>query len=299
MLSIKEIKLDIESNNTLPNILIFKVGKSDSSEFLFHQYINEYSKNKNLDIIFVDSITELTSTGLFICNSNNLYVYETTKLDVSLVNITSNVWVKCSSIPKKVEEEYSDIIIEIPKLEEWQIKDYIFSNTGNLLEQNANKLYSNYKGNLFRLELELEKLKLFDNKQEIYDQIESQLYVDSTEYSIFDLTNCILRRDINKLLQLKNELSIIDVDPFGLIKILINNFRYVIDIQLAKNATPDYVGISSKQFWAIKNYSCGFYTKDELVYIYKFLLSLDDKIKSGEIPIELIINYIICKILLL
>ena len=124
------------------------------------------------------------------------------------------------------------------------------------------------------------------------------MFVDSTEYTVFDLTNSLLRKDFNGLEKIKYNLNIIDVDPFGLLSILLKNFRHVIDIQLAKNPTPEYVGVSSKQFWAIKNYSCGFYSKDELVHIYKLLLSLDKKIKNGDIPINMVIDYIICKILL-
>lgn len=298
-MTIQELKDKITNNEILPSTLIFKLTKSEGSNFIFHQYIQEYSKQNNLDISYLEDIDNISSSNLFDTISNNIYIYETTKLDKIPQNNSDNIWIKCTSIPKKFLDKYSSIIIELPTLENWQIKDYIFTNLSDLDNQYIEKLFANYKDNLFRLELEVEKLSLFDDYNKKYKELESQLFVDSTEYSVFDITNSILRRDINSLVKLKDNLSIIDIDTFGLIKILINNFRYVIDIQLAKNPTPEYVGISNKQFWAIKNYSCGFYSKDELVYIYKFLLSLDEKIKFGYISTNNLVDYIICKIMLL
>ena len=93
------------------------------------------------------------------------------------------------------------------------------------------------------------------------------------------------------------EIQNIDVEPFGLIALLINNFRNVIDVQLSRNATAESLGLSGKQFWAIKNYSCGFYNREELIEIFEFLNDIDYKIKSGELNTSILIDYIICKIL--
>lgn len=295
-MTIEELKQKLENNEILPNILIFKCS-SEASEFIFYQYIHKYSININKDIVYIDDINKLYDTSFLFGDSRditNIYIYDIQKLDV-LNKVEDIVWVKCKTINKKVKETFKDNIIDIPKLESWHIKDYINTNLPELDEIYQDLLYNNYKSNLFRLDLEIQKLKLFDDKGSAYENIKDQLYIDSSEYSIFDLTNCILKRDIKAI---KN-INVLDIDAFGLIQILTKNFRYIIDIQLAHNPTPEYVGISSKQFWAIKNYSCGYYTKDELVEIYKFLLSLDNKIKSGYISTSIIIDYVIGKIMLM
>lgn len=301
-MKLEDYKEQLEKNNLHSNIFIFKCTNKDS-DFLFHQYLNKYIlNNNNMNIENIEDISILYNSNLFSINSDKdiLYIYETDKLDTfDIININKNIWIKCSKISKKLSSEYENILVELPKLEEWQIKDYIDFNVPSVDEKLKEKLFLNYKTNLFRLELELEKIKSFDNLKNIQEKLEDQLFVDSTEYNIFDLTNCLLRRDSTGLNNIKYNLNIIDIDAFGLIKILLNNFRYVIDIQLARNSTPEYVGISNKQFWAIKNYSCGFYTKEELVYIYKFLLLLDSKIKDGYISTEEVIDYIVCKIMLL
>ena len=276
-MKLEEYKEQLEKNELKSNIFIFKCKDKNSSSFLFHQYLNKYISSNGMSIENIEDISELYDNSLF---------------SVSIDKITSNLWIKCSKVSKKIND---NIVIELPKLEEWHIKDYINFNLPSAGDNLKEKLFLNYKANPFRLELEIEKIKCFDS----YEDLEDQLFVDSTEYTVFDISNSLLRRDFNGLEKIKYNLNVIDVDPFGLLAILLKNFRYVIDIQLAKNSTPEYVGVSSKQFWAIKNYSCGHYTKDELVYIYKLLLSIDNKIKSGDIPINMVIDYIICKILLI
>lgn len=298
-MNIEELKDKLENNSKLPNILIFKCDSEDS-DFIFYQYIHKYSDNIGYNNIkYIESLSELNITSLFSDSiSDSIYIYDIKKLEESLDDINDIVWVKCKSIPKKVKDKYSDYIIELPRLESWQVKDFIDTRLKDLNQEYKDKLYNNYKSNLFRLDIEMQKLLLYnDNINSNYEKIENQLYIDSSEYDIFDLSNCILKRDIESLQNL--DISILDIDPFGFIKILLDNFRYVIDIQLSINSSPEYVGVSSKRFWAIKNNSCGYYSKEELVHIYQFLLTLDSKIKSGYINSSIVIDYIICKIMLL
>lgn len=296
-MNIEELKTLLENKQSLPNVLILKCPNKDA-DFLFYQYIHKYGDNSNKVISFVEDINSLSSNAVSLFSnedvSDHIYIYEVQKLEFVPIT-TQSLWIKCKTIDKKVKDAFKDNIVDMPKLESWHIKDYISTNLMWLKEHDQDELFDNYKSNLFRLNLEIEKLKLFDGDDLVYDDIKDQLYIDSTESTIFDLTNSIVKRDIVGI----RCINVVDVDPFGLLQILIKNFRYVIDIQLARNPTPEYVGVSSKQFWAIKNYSCGKYTKEELVEIYKFLLSLDNRIKDGYISTSIVVDYIITKIMLI
>ena len=297
-MDIQELKHSLENNDSLPNVLIFKCDSEDSN-FIFHQYIDKYKENIGYsNIKYIESLSELTNTSLFSNSvSDSIYIYDIKKLDELYDNIKDIVWIKCKSLSKKIKDKFSDSIIEIPKLEIWQIKDFITTNLNGLDKEYIDILYNTYKKDIFRLQLEMQKLMLFDDVDYAYKLVNDQLYIDASEYNIFDLSNCILKRDIKTLKNL--DISILDIDTFGLIKILLDNFRYVIDIQLAVNTSPEYVGVTPKRFWAIKNNSCGYYSKEELVHIYQFLLTLDSKIKSGYIDSSIVIDYIICKIMLI
>ena len=122
-------------------------------------------------------------------------------------------------------------------------------------------------------------------------------YQDLSTYSIFNLTNAITKRDKLSVLNILSELDGIDVDAFGLLSILHKNFKQVIDIQLGKNVTPEALGMSQKQFNAIK-YNCGKYTQDELIDRFKFITNIDYQIKNGLLDLnqQQLIYYIICSV---
>ena len=125
----------------------------------------------------------------------------------------------------------------------------------------------------------------------------SNQLLSKDEYEIFDITNALLQRDKNKLKLIYQK--DIKVDAFAFMALLIKNFKQVIDIQLARNASAETLGMSGKQFWAIQKYNCNRYSREELIYIYKLLTSLDLQIKSGKINTDIIQNYIVFKILAL
>lgn len=298
MIELRELKQKIEQNELLSHFIIFKCDKS--SEFIPHQYAIEFCKNNNSDIIHIDSKENIPHTSLFdLVKNNNLNIYKVDTLDEDLnvdqEEIASNfIWVICNKISSKYKKIYDENIVDVPKLQDWQIKDFITSNCGWLTNDEVDELFSYYKNDLFRLNNELDKLKLLGSGS--YKRIKNQLYVDISNFNIFDITNAIIKKDKMALSNVYKEIEHVDIDPFGLMTILIKNFRNIIDVQLAKNATAESVGVSGKQFWAIKNYSCGHYTKQELITIFNFLNGLDYKIKSGEMDTSILIDYIICKI---
>lgn len=296
MIDIKELKQHIEQNTIVNNLIVYKCPKG--SEFIPHQYINEFCNKNNIEVVLIDDVINLPKSNIFISTTNSLYVMFVESLSEDLLNYSNNsdnVWIICNKINKKLTEYFNDNIVEVPKLVDWQIKDFISSRCAELNDNQINELFDYYKNDLFRLDNELIKIELMGCNK--YDYIKSQLYVDVSNYNIFDIVNSIIKRDKVRVSNIYKNIDCIDVDPFGLLTLLINNFRKVIDIQLAKNPTAESTGMSSKQFWAVKNYSCGFYSRDELIFIYQFLTDIDYKIKSGLLNSSMIINYIICKIL--
>jgi len=294
MIELDVLKKEIENNCISHNLIIFKCAKG--SEFIPHQYAMHLRDSYNYTIQHVDDVSELPKASLFdVVDCFDLTILTLDKLEVPISETNNKVWIVCNKIDTKIKKQCDDTIVEIPKLEAWQIKDFINSYCENLTENQSNELYEMYKNNLFRLENELFKVNIIGD----YEKVKSQLYTDVSNYNIFDITNAIIRRNRVSLCNAYHDIDCIDVEPFGLLTLLISNFRHVIDIQLARNATDESVGVSSKQFWAIKNYSCGHYSKEELVYIYKLLTSIDYRVKSGELDTSILVKYIICKILTL
>lgn len=297
MIELKDFKNQIENNNVDKNFLIFKY--SGNGDFIVHQYLESYKNKNNLEVENIEDLSAVSNTNLFGDISTTIKFYETETFDIENINTKDILWVKCKKIPKSIEKKYENII-NIPKLEEWQIKDYIKSNIPEIGDENIDFMCSMYKDNIYRIDKEIDKIKLFNKneRKSIFNIIKDQLFTDISEYSIFDIVNSIVRKDTDSLVNAYVDIQNIDVEPFGLLALLTNNFKHVIDIQLAKNPSAESVGVSSKQYWAIKNYSCGFYSKDELVEIYKLLTSIDLKIKTGQLDTSNVVDYLVCKIML-
>lgn len=98
---------------------------------------------------------------------------------------------------------------------------------------------------------------------------------------------------ISKVLQ---SIDNIDVEPIGLQKVLTDNFRDIILVQLNSASSPEYFektfGWKRGKYWAIK-YSCGFYTREQLVNIFRFLCG----IQFGDIPEDKLVSYLITHII--
>lgn len=285
MIDLVVFKKQIENNTLIldNNSLFIFIGKDKSSEFIFDQYLKIFSSNNNLLINYVQS---LECNNLF-DDHNQIKVFKTDKLDK--MSCSFNGWIYCKTISKEIKDAISEYTVELSKLEKWQIIDYISSKCHIEIDQ-AELLYSNYS-DIYKLDIESTKLSIFNKN--IFDILNDQL--EQTGYELFDLTNAILQRDLVQLKLLYR--SNIKVDTFALLSVLIKNFKQVIDIQLSKNASAESLGISGKQFWAIKKYNCNKYSRDELVYIYKLLTSLDLRIKTGQISSDIIQDYIVFKII--
>lgn len=295
-MNLEELKLIIESkqSNKL-NFLIF-ICNDENSNFIFHQYVNAYATNQNLSIELIDTYEESSQFNLFDIKTTSLKVLYVDSLDDIHVPKNDCVWVRCKSKGKTVNEDLIPYIIDVPKLEDWHIKDYVYSLLSDIPTQELNYFLTTHK-NIYNISNELDKLSCFQDKNKAYEQIKDQLYIDTSEYAIFDLVNALLRCDKSIISKLLLSLDNIDIDVFGLIKLLLVNFKRVIDIQLALNPTAESVNVTSKQFWAIKKYSCNIYTRNQLVEIYKLLTKCDYYIKSGYISTDVMLNYILINIL--
>ena len=289
MIELATFKNEIENNTLLfdDNLFIF-IGKDLSSEFIFDQYAHIFVNNNLIELNLVDGLYD--NMGFFDIDNSSLDIFKTDKLEY--IPKTFKGWIYCKSVSKDIKDNFDSCIIELPKLEKWQIVDYISSKCSITIEQ-AEKLYNEYD-NIYKLDIESNKLKIFNDN---YFDILSDQLLSKDEYEIFDITNALLQRDKNKLKLIYQQN--IKVDAFAFMSLLIKNFKQVVDIQLARNASAESLGISGKQFWAIQKYNCNRYSRDELIYIYKLLTSLDLQIKSGKINTDIIQNYIVFKILAL
>lgn len=303
-MTLQELKIAIETNNIPDDLIIFK---NSESSFIASQYSRMIAIKKNLEISYIEDLKGIIQdyssifTEVNLETPSNLNVYRTDILKHIPSTLTqfSNLIIITNKIEdKEMESLLSSHIINVPKLEEWQWKDYVYSLCEGVDTQHLDWLLNICKDK-DRLDNEVQKVAIFNPLERKYlfeDLMRDGLLDDLSSYNIFNIVNAICKKDINTLTYLMKEISNIDVNEFGLLTLLLKNFKNLISVQLAFNPTPESTGIDNKQLYALKKMP-RVYSQDQLIAIYSFLCDIDKRVKSGELPTEIMIDYLITKIL--
>ena len=304
-MTIQELKTQIEAGKVTDELIILK---DTEDNFISNQYIKAISRVKKQKINYVDSVDEL------LADSSSLFSMFQEKDDTCLNVLKSEVfiWVEpriarltnliivvSKFSDKTIEKQFEKYIVTVPKIEEWMLKDYVYSITAGVEHKDLDWLMQLCGTNYARLQQELDKVSLFreDERRYLFDDLIRDGAVDDlSSYSIFNFTNAITSRDLAAIKSVYKELSRMDVNEFGLLTILLKNFKNIIMVQLNANPTPENTGLDGKQLYAIKKIP-RVYSATQLVDIYTMLLDIDRQIKSGELPTDILIDYLVTKIL--
>lgn len=300
-MQLEDIKKQIEDSNIKDSFIIFKGDNS----FIARQYYQNIAKILNLDINYIEEITSLTvdSSDIFGIeeDNNSLRVYncDTFNLLDNKLCEQKNVIVICKKIDKETQNVFKEYIIEVPDLVEWQIKDYVYSTVDGIDSKYLDWLISICNNNIDRIQLEIDKLMLFEagNRQNILQQmVEENAFMDVSNKTIFDFITSLLKKDINGLKEIYEDIESIDIEDIGVVTLLYNNFKKYIQVWMQNNPTPETTGLSSKQIWAINKLPRIWSAKD-LVDILTLLTEMDYRLKTGAIPVNMIRDYLVVNLL--
>lgn len=301
-MTLEDLKTSIENGVLDYPLIIFQC---DDSAFIPHQYLRRIAKESGKEITPISSIDEILNVqpSLFFREvDDKLYRFfdcDTLECFPPKANEVKNTFIICKKVKDSILTECSSYIVKVPKLESWQIQDYVYSLANGVDTQKLDRLIKVCNEDIYRLDQELKKLVIFSKIEQpyVFDEfISDGIFSDLSEFNIFDLSTAILKKDFNTIKQVLIDIDHIDIEPIGLQKVLTDNFRDIIAVQLSKAAQPEYFekvfGWKRGKFWAIK-YSCGVYTKSQLIKIYEFLTSIN----FGDIPEGQLISYLITHII--
>lgn len=292
-MGIRELKLKLENNQPVDLPIIFRLPDSKET-FLPSMYIDAIASISNSDLISINNVNELADNSNFFEVANTpIYIYYTDKLEAT-VNLNNNIKliIVAQKIPVEVETKYQNLIVNIPELEEWQLKEYASTKLQGVKDQTIESISNKYKTSPSKLKSEIEKISIFDESKR--NSI-CRLLDIFPNYELFNLTTAIIQRNKIEVSKIMEHLT--DINALGLLKILHDNFKNIIGIQLNPKATPQTLGINAKQFNAIKYNNLNFYNKQELIDVFQMLTEVDYKLKTGELPQENIKDYIITHIM--
>lgn len=299
----RDLKESIEDRTFSPSSMVI-IGED---KFLPLQYLEEIERNLKYNLMYVESLSEIggSSEDIFALedtsSDNDIYVLNTQVVDFCsdvLYNVT-NVIVIANKIDDEAKKFYKPLLMTVPKLEEWQIKDMVYSFGKGIDTKYLDWLMKSCNNDVNRLYQEMLKLFIFpENERSIVfnDMLNDGAFDDISSSTIFNFTGSIAKKDLQSMKTIYSELDNIDVNEFGLLTILYTNFSHMFQIQLGLNPTPDKLGLKPAQFNAIK-YNCGKYSGGQLVKILEFLSGIDKKIKTGELPTNILRDYLVLSIL--
>jgi len=301
MTTIEELKACLEQNKSIDELIVLKY---DKESFLADHYLHHLTKSKEVEYLNDLTIFSKKYKNLFGEEQKALRVYRCDNLgyiDEGNILKEANLIIVCNKFAnKKIETFFQPYTIYLPKLEAWQIKDYVYSIAQGTNEKGLDRLLDLCKNDLYRLQQELDKISIFNEKERKFifeDFINDKVFNDLSTYNIFNFTNAISKKDLNTIANVYKEKDKCDITEMNLLVILCQSFRNTILVQLNSNPNEQNTGLSSKQIWAIKNNNCGFYSKTQLLKIYEFLTHIDAKIKLGEMPMDILIDYLMIHIL--
>lgn len=286
----KELKEKI-LNNTLDDSVLILVYSDNS--FIADSYIKEIARIKNREINFVDNLEVVDD--IFGFDDNLINVFSVEKLDsLNDLSLYNNYIIKCRDVSENLKSQS----IFLPKLEDWMILDYVKQRLPGLKREEAEWLCS-IASDIFRLDNEIDKIALFPpaSQETIFNLLnEEEAYIDLNPPHIFELSDAIIKLDRIKINNILKDEKYADLEPGGLLTLMIQNYRKIIEAASVSSWTSN-LHVSEKQFRYYKAAIVKLYTMEQLSKIYMMLTEFDYKLKSGEIDYHLMFYRIIINIL--
>ena len=304
-MTIENLKARVENNCVNDGIYILVYEDCD---FVPSQYTNSVIRdNKDFAVEYVKNIQQTISdvTSIFYKKSGNIIrVFRTSKFecfDKNLELLDGINFIVCNKIDNDTKELFNDYVIEFPKLESWQVADFLYSNVPGADKEKLDYILRITKGDPYRLSLEIDKLNLYSEnmrKKVLDDFIKDNVFSDMGEYTTLNLISAITSKKSEDIGKIYNDLKTLSSEYMGFHSLLCGNFMKIVKVWMSNNPTEQTTGMKSNQIYAINKLQRT-YSKESLIKILDFLCKVDYNIKEGNLPSDIASDYMMMKVLTL
>lgn len=284
-MNIEEVKSDLDNNIWKYNNAIFKIKDTD---FIAFQYIEKIAEIQGKQIEIVDNLENISvsKNELFEVTNCKLYVFKCETFDKEIT--LEDTYIIC----RKVDVGNCSNVIEIPKLTDLFIKDWLFSVCEGI-PQNKLEYLLTTNTDIYYLKQCVDIITTFNlsEREVILDELitHNQICCETSK-TVFDFATSIVNFDLTTMLTIYRNIDYIDINNIGLVTILIGQIRKFIDAK-CNNVFSSELNMSEKQFYYLKSH-CK-YSLKQLLKLYDFLTDMDVKLKTGYIDSSYWIDYII------
>ena len=308
-MTLQELQKQIYNGGISNNYIVFKCDKGKDGAvdtFLAYQYTNAIAKVKGLTIELIDDLTSLFSDNTDLFNDvpdNLLRVYYQEKFDCDNVKLneqTNLIIITYDFTNDSVKDNCSYNTIKIPKLDSWQIKDYLYSSLKGVQKEKLDWIQDICGNNIYRIQQEIDRLSIFDEteRDKYFDLfIRAGVYQDLSNINIFSLTNALSRGDVHNIKTsypdiIRNK----ETTNMGFLSITLNAFKNMILVKTQENPTTENTKLKENQIKVLQRMGTRF-TSQQMIDIFLFLSDIDRRVKTGEMWVDILIDYIIVKIM--
>lgn len=271
-MDISELKDKIKSRSLDDSALIFKY--SDNG-WLADSYIKAIADLKHREIFYLDDLSSIKS---IVDTNGYLYVLKTDEFNEEINYKNLIIVTKKSNLNN---------VIEFPKLELWQIQEYMKVKLPGLDKEDIDYIFNLTKNNIYLMDREVNKIasSLKSNQKIIFELLKKENnYKYLSISNSFELVNLIIKKDLANLSSYLENID--DIEPMGLVSLLLNQYKNIIKVKMgSKDNNPEKLGFEPKRWNAIQ-YIANKYTEKELVSKFEFITSIDYKLKEGELDIS-------------
>lgn len=280
-MNIQTLKQEILERTLNDDLIIFVCPENN---FLAESYINEICEFKNLTKRYLTTLVETTESALSLVldYSADMNIIKTDTFSELADDYSEfkNCVVFCKKIDKVILEKVKDFVVEIPKLTDWQVKDYIKVNCPALSEQDLNWLYEAAGKNIYKIDNELSKIKLIspDEQSKKLKDVCSELFIHK---QVFDLVDALVKNDVNTALDfIKHANDYDNLDPIGLTTLTLTKFKNILLVCYNSGADTNSLGLSKGALWYLRNDSRSI-PFNRITKAINFLSNIDSRLKSN------------------
>ena len=282
-------------------------------------YINKIAECRNLEVVRVDSLSNIYSKFLSksFVTKNYCYVLRDDKELLTQEKVWDAISVKgvqgnniiiliLSNVDKrsKFYKRFQNSIVEFEHLSDTVLIKYIKKEIP-LNDRNCKRLIDICESDYSRILLEVDKIKQYAkgfSGNYGFDNFFQMLVDNGTIYqppkdAIFDFVDSVLKGKSVKSFELLKNCYGVGESPIVLLSVLYNNVKQVLQVQSC--TSKDIAKTTGLSTWQVKcaKEKCGYYSIGDLVYFLKLIRRVEKGIKTGEIEEGIAVDYVLVNML--
>lgn len=285
----------------VPHEFLILVDKDN--KFLARQYIQAIGNLAAGGINKISSIYEPFQSSLALLTAPedciNVLITDTFEERAEDYSQFENIIVVCEQVDKTINKVVEDFTIKLPKLEEWQILDYAETLCPAVEEADLMWLIQAADGSIERVINELDKVKLFDKKdqKQIFSSIRFDPQTDLYKVDLFTIVNALVDGDLMVLHDFLKRKNYDLLEPIVLANRALTSLKNIILVTQNPGITAEACGVSPAQYRMLNNKYRSL-NVEAVKQKIKFLTNIDLALKSSKLEMskEDMLNYLIANL---